>query len=151
MVAGLLGREPAHRREHTKGIACKHDDVAGLAVDNAWYMRAGDELDGIRATCVLGDADVIVVGCTRCGMVNDILEDAAKADRVVDFRLLRGGEVDAFRVTPALDVEDTSVRPDVLVVTDEQASRISAERSLSRSGQAEEECDITLVDADVGR
>jgi hypothetical protein len=84
-------------------------------------------------------------------MVDDVLEDAAKADRVVDLGLLRGGEVDAFGVTSALDVEDASVGPDVLVITDEQASRVGTERRFPRSGQAEEECDITLVDADVGR
>jgi hypothetical protein len=62
VVAGLLRRELAHRRKHTKGIARKHDDVAWLAVDSARYMRIGDELDGIRATRVLGDADVVIVG-----------------------------------------------------------------------------------------
>lgn len=84
-------------------------------------------------------------------MVDDVLEDAAKADRVVDLGLLRGGEVDAFRVTSALDVEDTGVGPDVLVIADEQASRVGTERRFSRSRQAEEERDVTLLDADVGR
>ena len=84
-------------------------------------------------------------------MVDDVLEDAAKADRVVDLGLLRGGEVDAFRVTSALDVEDTSVGPDVLIITDEQAPRVGTERRFSRSRQTKEECDVTLFDTDVGR
>ena len=62
MVAGLLRRELAHRRKHAKGVAREHDDVARLAVDNAGYVRVGDELDGIRATRVLGDPDVVIVG-----------------------------------------------------------------------------------------
>ena len=151
VVAGLLGRELAHRRKHTKGIARKHDDVAGLAVDSTRYMRVRDELDRICAARVLGDADVVIVGRTRSRVVDNILEDAAKADRVVDLGLLCGGEVDALGVTATLDVEDTSVGPDVLVITDEQTPRVGTKSRLSCSRQAEEECNVTLIDADISR
>lgn len=151
VVAGLLGRELAHRRKHTKGVASQHDDVAGLAVDRARYMRVRDELNRIRTARVLGDADIVIVGRTRSRVVDNILEDAAKADRVVDLGLLCGGKVDALRVTATLDVKDTRIRPNVLVITDEQTPRIGTERRLSSSRQAEEECDVTLVDADISR
>jgi hypothetical protein len=151
VVACLLGREPAHRREDTERVACKHDNVAGLAVDRARYMRIRDEFNRIRAAGVLRDANIVIVGRSRCRVVDDVLKDATKADRVVDLGLLRGGEVDTLGITTALNVEDTSVGPDMLVITDEKAPRVSTERCLSRSRQAEEEGYITLVDAHVCR
>jgi hypothetical protein len=114
-------------------------------------MRVRDELNRIRTARVLGDADIVIVGRTRSRVVDNILEDAAKADRVVDLGLLCGGKVDALRVTATLDVKDTRIRPNVLVITDEQTPRIGTERRLSSSRQAEEECDVTLVDADISR
>lgn len=42
------------------------------------------------------------------------------------------------------NVEDTSVRPDVLVVTDQGATGISREGSLSSTGETEEERDISV-------
>jgi hypothetical protein len=151
VVACLLGREPAYRREDTERIACKHDNVAGLAVDHARYMRIRDKFNRIRAARVLRNANIVIVGRSRSRVVNDVLKDATKADRVVDLGLLRGGEVDALGITTALNVEDTSVGPDVLVITDEKAPRVSTERCLARSRQAKEECHITLVDAHVCR
>ena len=151
MVACLLGRKPAHRREDTKRVASKHDNVAGLAVDRARYMRVRDEFNRIRATRVLRNANIVIVGRSRSRIVDDVLKDATKADRVVDLGLLRGGEVDALGITTALNVEDTSVGPDVLVITDEKAPRVSTERCLSRSRQAKEECYITLLNAHVRR
>ena len=151
VVARLLGREPTHRWEDTERVARKHDNVAGLAVDRARYMRIRDEFNRIRATGVLRNANIIVVGRSRCWVVDDVLKDTTKADRVVNLGLLRGREVDALGITTALNVEYTSVGPDVFVITDEKAPRVSTERCLSRSRQAEEECDITLVDAHVCR
>ena len=151
MVACLLGREPTHGRENTKRIACKHDYVAGLAVDRARYIRVRNEFNWIRAARVLRNANVVIVGRPRYGAVDDVLKDAAKADGVVYLGLLRSRKVDGLGITAALDVEDTSVGPDMLVITDEKAPRVSAERCLSRPRQTEEECHITLVDAHVCR
>ena len=151
VVACLLGREPAHRGEDTERVACKHDYVAGLAVDRARYMRVRDEFNRIRAARVLRNANIVIVGRSRSRVVDDVLKDTTEADRVVNLGLLRGGEVDALGITSALNVEDTSVGPDVLVITDEKAPWISTERCLSRSRQAKEECHITLVDAHVCR
>ena len=114
-------------------------------------MGVRNEFDRIRAARVLRDANIIIVGRTRSRVVDDVLKDTTKADRVVDLGLLRGGEVDALGITTALNVEDAGIRPDVLVITDEKAPRVSTERCLSRSRQAKKECYITLVDADVCR
>ena len=109
MVACLLGRKPAHRGEHTERVACKHNDIAGLPVDRARYMRVRNELDRVRAARVLRDAHVVIVRRPSGGVVDDIFKDAAKANGVVNLGLLRGREIDGLGITPALDVENTSV------------------------------------------
>lgn len=133
VVACLLGREPAYRREDTKRVACEHDNVAGLAVDRARYMRVRDKFNRIRAARVLRNANIVIVGRSRSRVVDDVLKYATKADRVVNLGFLRGGEVDALGITTALNIEDTSVGPDVFVITDEKAPRVGTERCLARS------------------
>ena len=133
MVACLLGREFADGREHAECITREHDDIARLAVDGAGYVRIRDKLDRIRASCVFRDADIVVVGSPRCGVVNNVLEDTAKADSVVDLGLFGCGEVDGLGVASTLDVENTSIRPDMLVVADEQTAWVSTEGRLSGS------------------
>ena len=118
MVAGLLRRELAHGREHAERVAGQHDDVARLAVDHGRDARVRDEVDRVRAARVLRDAHVVVVRLARERVVHDVLEDGAEADRIEDLGLLLGGEVDRLRVAAALDVEDTGVGPDVLIVAD---------------------------------
>lgn len=124
VVAGLLGGELGDGRENTVGVAGEHDDVLGLAVDEAGDAGVGDVLNGVGAAGVLGDADVVVVGNAVDRIVDDVLEDGSEADGGVDLGLLLGGEVDALGVATTLDVEDTLVGPDVLVVTDELTSGI---------------------------
>jgi hypothetical protein len=114
-------------------------------------MRVRNEFNRIRAARVLCDANIIVVGCPRSGVVDHVLENATKADRVVYLGLLRGGKIDALGITAALNVEDTRVRPDMLVITDEKAAWVSTECCLPGSRQAKEECHIALVDAHVCR
>ncbi len=114
-------------------------------------MCVRNEFNRIRAARIFRDANIIVVGCPRSGVVDHVLENATKADRVVYLGLLRGGKIDALGITAALNVEDTRVRPDVLVITNEKAAWVSTECCLSGSRQAKEERHITLVDAHVCR
>jgi hypothetical protein len=150
VVRGLLWRELAHGREHTKGVAREHDDVARLRVDRAGHTRAGDELDRVRAARVLRDRHIVIVRDAVLGVVHDVLEDRAKADRVEDLGLLLGREVDALGVAAALDVKHTRVGPDMLVVADQRTVRVGGECRLARAGETEEEGDVTGLDADVG-
>ncbi len=149
MVAGLLRRELADGREDTECITREHDDVAGLAVDGAGYMRIRDKLDRVRATCVLRDADIVIVRSSRCRIVDDVLEDAAKPDGVEDLGLLFGREVDGLGVASTFDVEDAGVGPDMLIVTNEKTAWVGTKGRLSGSRQAEEERYIAVVNADV--
>ena len=109
MVASLLGSQLADRWEDTESVTSEHDDVLGLALDDARNASVGDEFDGVRASGVLGDAHVVVVGVAVSDVVDDVLEDGAETDGIVDLGFLLGGKVDALGVASTLDVEDTIV------------------------------------------
>lgn len=109
VVASLLRSELTNRREDTESIACQHNDVRRLTVGQARNLRVGNVLNRIRATCVFSDADVIVVGGAGDRIVDDIFENAAETDSIVDFWLLLSREVDAFGVATPFNVENTGV------------------------------------------
>ena len=109
MVTGLFRGQFANGRKNTKGIACQHDDVGGLTVDNTRDLSVRNKLNGVGATSVLSDADVVIIRNSGNRAVDDILEDAAKFDGVENIRLLLRREVDALGVTTALDVKNTGI------------------------------------------
>lgn len=109
VVAGLLGGQFADRWEDAESVTSKHDDVLGLGLDDARNTSVGNKFDGVRATGVLSDADIVVVGLARKDVVNDILEDGTETDSVVDLGFLLSGKVDALSVATTLDVEDSVV------------------------------------------
>ena len=84
------------------------------------------------------------------GIDHHVLEHRAEADGLVDLRLGAGREADDLGVAAALEVEDAVVGPAVLVVADEAAGRVGAERGLAGAGEAEVQRDVTLAPG-VGR
>jgi hypothetical protein len=118
VVASLFGGQLADGREDTKGIAGQHDDVAGLGVDNTRNLSIGDIFDGVGAASVFCDANIVVIGDAGDRVVDDVLEDGAEADSVEDVGLLLSGKVDGLCVAATFNVENTSVGPDVFIVTD---------------------------------
>lgn len=116
VVAGLLRAEFADRRKDTESVASQHNDVVRMPVNNAWDLGPGNEIDGVCATSILGDANIIVVWNTREGIVNDVLENGTITNRRKNIGFLLGGQVDAFSIATALNVEDTRVGPYVLIV-----------------------------------
>ena len=151
VVTGLFRGQSANRRKNTKGIACQHDDVGGLTVDNTRDLSVRNKLNRVSATSVLSDADVVIIRSSGNRAVYDILKDAAKFDGVENIRLLFCREVNALGITSALNVKDTSVRPDMFVVTNEKTVRISGECGLAGTGKTEKESNIALLNADIGR
>lgn len=151
MITSLLWGELTNRWEDTKGIAGQHNDIRRLTVGQARNLGIGDEFDRVRATCIFSDANIIIVGDAGDRIVDDVFKNTAETDCVVDFWFLLSGEIDALGITTSFDVEYSTVRPDVLVITDEETVGISRERGLSSSGETEEKSDITLVLAYVGR
>jgi hypothetical protein len=151
VVTSLFRGQSANRRKHTKGIAGQHNDIGGLTVDNTRDMSIGDKLNRVGATSVFGDTDVIVVRISGNRIVDNVLKDAAESDGIKNIRLLLCREIYAFSITSTLNVEDTSVRPDMFVVTDEKAARISGECSLAGTRKTEKEGNITRLNANIGR
>lgn len=121
------------------------DDVGRLVVGHARDLGVVDELDGVRATGVLGDAGVLVVGLTSVVRVRDVLEDGSEADGAENLGLLLRVETDALGVATSLNVEHSGVGPDVLVVADELAFRVGGEGRLSGSGKTEEKGDVPVL------
>lgn len=109
VVASLFGRQLADRWEDTKSVAGEHDDILRLTLDEARDAGVGNEFDGVRATSVFGDANIVVVGFTRNDVIDHVLEDGTEADCIVDLGLLLGGKVYALCVASTLDVENTVV------------------------------------------
>jgi hypothetical protein len=109
MITCLLGCKLANRWEDSESVASQHNDIGWLAIDHARYFGIGNVLDRVSTTGVLGNANIIVVGDTRKRIVDNVLENAAIPDGIVDVWFLFGGEIDAFCVAAAFDVKDTSV------------------------------------------
>ena len=150
VVTCLLGGKFANRGQYTKSITRQHDDVTGLAIDHTGHLGVRDELDGVSTTGVLSNADIVVIRDTICGVVDDVLQDRTESDSVEDFGLLFCREIDALGITSTFDVENTGIRPDVFVITDEKTVGISRQCCLSSARETEEEGDITLSHANVG-
>ena len=64
---------------------------------------------------------------------DDVFQDGAEADGVVDLGLAALLEADALGVAAALDVEDPVVAPAVLVVSNQRARRVRGQRRLPRA------------------
>lgn len=64
---------------------------------------------------------------------------------VVDLGFFFGGQTDALGIAATLDIEDTLVSPDVLVVANQVPVTCGAECRLPSTGKAEEECDIAIL------
>ena len=121
-----------------------------MTVGHARNLCVGNVFDGVGTTCVLGYADVIIVREAGNRIVDDVFKDAAETDGVVNFWFLLCGKVDALGIATTLDVEYTSVRPDMLVITDEETIWVGRQGGLSGSRKAEKEGYITLVLSYIG-
>ncbi|RUS25003.1 hypothetical protein BC938DRAFT_472757 [Jimgerdemannia flammicorona] len=143
VVHDLGGRELRDRREDAERIASEQNDVLGMT-SYARDLRIGDEIDGIGATGVLGEAVVSIFDDAGVLVEDDVLEDGPKANGVEDVGFLLGREVNALGVAPALDVEDARIRPAVLIVADQLTVGVRRERRLARTREAKEERDVTI-------
>lgn len=145
VVHCLFGGQLGDWRKDTTGIARKEDNVLGVLVGDAGDLGVLNVLDGVGAAGVLGQGVVVVVNNTGDGVEDNVLEDGAEADGTKNIRLLLGGETNALGVATTLNVEDTSVRPAVLVVTDQGTLGVGRESRLSSSGQTEENGNVAIL------
>jgi hypothetical protein len=145
VVHGLRGVQLGDRGKDTAGVAGEEDNVLGVLVGNAGNLGVLNVLDRVGAAGVLGQGVVVVVYDTSDWVKYDVLEDRTEADGTVDIWFLLGREANALGVATTLDVEDTSVRPAVLVVTNQGTLGVSRQGGLSGSGQTEENGDIAIL------
>ena len=120
MISGLFGGKLAYRREHSEGVARQHDNIRWLMTDHTRNPSIGNVFNWIGASCVFGDANIIVVRDSRYRIVDNIFQDAAKTDRIVDGRLLFRRQIDTFGIAATFNVEDSRVRPDMLIVANQK-------------------------------
>jgi hypothetical protein len=99
---------------------------------------------------VLGESNIIVVNEASIWVEDNVFKDGAELDSSVNVRLLLGGETNALGVAATLDVEDATVRPAVLVITDQLTVWISGKSGLAGAGKTEENGDVAIL-ALVGR
>ncbi len=100
---------------------------------------------GIFGDALVGEIDLAV------GVHGHVLQQRIAADGVVDVRFALLVEVDHLGVAAALQVEDAFVVPAVLVVADQQAFGVGAQRGLACAGETEENGRILAVHIGVGR
>lgn len=141
---GLGAIELGDGRQDTAGVAGQEDNVGGHVGRQARDLGVLDVLDGVSAASVLGEGRVIVVDGTRIGVEDDILQDRAVADGAKDIRLLFGRQTDALGVAATLNVEDTAVRPAVLVVTNQGTVGVGRQSGLAGTRETEEEGDVAV-------
>jgi hypothetical protein len=125
VIAGLFGSEFADRRQYAESIASQHDDIGGLTIDDTRNLGIGNELDRVCTACIFGNTDIVVIRVTVKRCIDDVLKDRSESDGVENVRFFLGGEIDAFGIASSFDVEYAGVRPDVLVITDEEAAGVS--------------------------
>src|SRR6266571_1641757 len=96
-------------------------------------------IDGIGGASILRERIIIVIWLACLLIQHYIFIDRAKAHGIPDLRLIFLRQVDALRVTTALEVEDTIITPAMLIITDQAAARIGRKTCLPRTRQAKEE------------
>jgi len=160
VVLGLLGSEARDGGQDTESVTGEHDDVGWLSVGDTRDLGVLNVFDGVGTSGVFRNGHIVVVGHSVGRVVDDVLQNRAKLDgtenlgfliqsaRVTVALLCKTylvlGEVDGLCVTSTLDVENTSVGPDVLVVTDQQPVGVGTEGRLSGTAETKEQSDIAL-------
>ena len=102
-------------------------------------------LDGIGGPSVFRHRTIGVVHRTSLRVVDDVFQYRAEFNGGVDFRFFFDGQIDAFCVAAAFDVEDTVVRPAMLVVSDQLATLIGGQGCLAGAREAKEQRHIFIV------
>lgn len=126
MVLGLFGSKSRYRWQDTESITSEHDDIGWLSIGDTWDLGVLNVFNGVGASSVFSNGNIIVVGNSVGGIVNDVLENRTEFDGSVNLGFLQDqqkpngakdrmltylvlGEVDSLGITSTLNVEDTSV------------------------------------------
>mmetsp|Transcript_101182 Transcript_101182/g.283640 ORF Transcript_101182/g.283640 Transcript_101182/m.283640 type:complete len:405 (+) Transcript_101182:370-1584(+) len=144
VIHDLVLRQLGDRRQHSESIARKQDDLLRMVLHLGRNPRVGDEAQWVGHSRVLRDARVVVVHCSRRLVEDHVLQHRPEADSVIDLRLLLSRQANGLGVAAALDIEHTLRMPDMLVVADELALGVRAQRGLAGPAQAKEDRDVVV-------
>ncbi len=148
VIHRLRRREFRQGRQHAEGVASQEEDVLRMPAAAA-RLAIRDKFDRIGGPRVFSDAAVVEVGVPRQRIDDHILQHAAEANGIPDWRLADARQADGLGVTAAFDVENAGVGPAVLVVADEPALGVGGKRGLAGARQPEEQRHVAGR-ADVG-
>ena len=144
VVHRRVRREPRDGRQHAVGVGRQHHDIGRVSTASRQFGVV-DELDRIRASCVLRQRGVVQIQRAAIRINHHVFQNRAEpASGRVDLRLGLGRELDHLRVAAAFEIEDAGVAPSVLVVADETPLRVTRQRRLPGTREAEEERRVTL-------
>ena len=145
MIHRLIGRQLRDRRKDAVSVSGEHDDVPGHAA-HVLVGRIGDEVDRIGAAAILGEAGVVEIELASDIVHHHILEHGAEPLRGREnLGLGVFGQADHLGVAAAFEIEDRGIGPAMLVVADQDAAGVGAERRLAGARQAEEHRGRTVV------
>ena len=150
VIHRLRRRELGDRRHYAERIGGQEDDVFRLPGAAATRSER-HELERISGAGIFRQLVAIEVADARLRIEYDVFQHGAEpVGRRIDFRLGFGGQLDAFGVAAAFEIEDAVLAPAVLVVADQGAVRVGRQRCLACAREAKEQRDIAVL-ADIGR
>ena len=152
MIHRLRRRQTRDRRQNAKRVTGQHDDVFRVTTQRG-FRRVGDIVQRVGATHVGGQAVVLEIQFFGLGVEHHVLDDGAEFLRGgIDFGLSLGGQVDGFGIAATFEIEGATIRPTVLVITDQNALGIGGQGGFTGARQAKEHGGIDgVADSVVGR
>lgn len=131
-------------------IAGEENDILWVGISNAGNLRVANVFNGVAGSRILGQCVIVVVNLSAFGIEYDVLKNGSEANGVENIRFLLCRQANTLGVAPTLDVENTCIRPAVLIVTDQISVGVGRKGSLSSPGKSEEDSDISVL-ALIGR
>merc|ERR1719433_2067038 len=132
------------RMEHTESITSEQNDVLGLVIYNGRNPCIGDEGKVVCYTTVFSDRSVIKIHHSARVIIHDIFQDGTKSNSIIDFRFLLPSQTHRLGIATPLNVENTFVSPDMLVISNKFSFWICTQSCLSSSRKAEKDGNIIV-------
>ena len=85
---------------------------------NTWNLCIGDVLDRIAGAGVLRQRSVAVIDFSSCRVMDRILKNRSKTNRLVNLWFRFRGQVNRLGITATFDIENAVVGPAVFIISD---------------------------------
>ena len=136
MIQGLLRIQFRNRRKYPKGIRRQKEDILRVSPE-AGKDGVVYEVEWVCSARVFGDRTIVIVGDFALPVEHHVLKDRTPPDSIPNLRLVLLGEVNAFRVTTAFEVENPGVAPTMFIVAYQVALRICGQSGFPSARKAE--------------